>query len=273
MICANKILNNSSTGFSLEQIDEEFNRRMQNTQSIIAEIHHQDGTNVVRRICDLSKLNTEYLEKFFEEIKNGVYPLYAFNKSLKMKITKYMKLRRNQNSFKNLIENSMQLNQINKDNLNGLNENCSQLNCLNGDDNLNNKNTAEIMDELNNEEEINQIVDEQECQDEEDDYDQEEETCSQTDFEIKDENSQDVYEEETRRIEQIEITLNRTDQSLIRNNDEKLYCSDKTNQEIIILLKLDDKMNRKLSCSLSNDDNGTILSYELVLNGFINSVS
>lgn len=68
VICANKILNNSSTGFSLEYIEEEFNKKMQDTRSIIAEIHHHDGTDEVRRICDLSKLNTEYLEKFLEEV-------------------------------------------------------------------------------------------------------------------------------------------------------------------------------------------------------------
>lgn len=243
---------------------------MQNTQSIIAEIHHEDGTNVVRRICDLSKLNTEYLEKFFEEVRSGVYPLYAFT-SLKTKINKFIKLKRN--SFKNLVEN-MQLNQTTKCISNGFNENSNQQ--TNGEElQSQQEETTDELNKCNELDEMNANDEEQECQDEEDEYDQENgsQNDENEDYETRDENLQDVYEEETRRIEQIEITLkSTTGQSLIHNNIDRLYCLD-TNQEIIILLKLDDMTNRKLSCSLSTStDNGTVLSNELVLHGFINSV-
>ena len=268
VICANKILNDTSTGLSLEQIDEEFNKKMQNTQNVIAEIHHKDGTSVVRRICDLSKLNTEYLEKFFEEVRNGVYPLYAFS-TLKTKISKFMKLKRN--SIKNIVDNCMSLNQNQKDAINGSRENLNgRQQFKNGVDDKEQQNENQIETNHQNEElNENNYDDEndQECQDDEE-YDQEEEeeeTGSQNeDYENRCENCSTLeYEEETRRLEKIEITLKSTTtgQSI-------------KNQEIIILLKLDDNMNRKLSCSLSSaSDNGTVLANELVTNGFINSVS
>lgn len=214
MICANKILNDSSTGYSLEQIDEEFNRKMQNTQSIIAEIQYENGKNVTRRICDLSKLNTEYLEKFFEEVRNGAYPLYAFQPALKTKISKYVKIKRN--SLKNIVENSV--NGVNS--MNGMNH--GKLEILNGSkDNLNrpNDNGDDCESSHNGNTNCNldgtdQIIDEngEECQEEEyeeEEYDQED---TQNDYdENRCENCPvDTYEEETRRIEQTEITLKST---------------------------------------------------------------
>lgn len=263
VICANKILNNSSTGYSLEQIEEEFNKKMQNTQGIIAEIHRLNGTNEVRRICDLSKLNTEYLEKFFEEVRNGVYPLYAFS-AIKTKISKYMKMKRN-STFKNLVENAMSLNAT-KEPTNGCGERDGA-----GKQPEHNE-TAEATGESghlrvepNDTAELSRTDDPEY---EEDEYDQEEETGSQNeDYEGRCENcSNDSYEEETRRIEHIEITLSSLTTGQVRIKNDKLFCLD-------LLLKLDDKMNRKLSCSLSSQcDNGMVLSNELVANGFINSV-
>ena len=264
VICANKILNNSSTGYSLEQIEEEFNKKMQNTQSIIAEIHHQDGSNEVRRICDLSKLNTEYLEKFFEEVRNGVYPLYAFS-TMKTKISKYMKMKRN-STFKNLVENAVAVNGAEAANGAGAGENVCRQPCKeemaeeNGESGSNRSepnDSAQLSDRPAGDEEYEEYED-----------DQEEETGSQNeDYEGGCENcSKDSYEEETRRIEHIEITLSSLTTGQVRISNDKLYCLD-------LLLKLDDKMNRKLSCSLSSQfDNGTVLSNELVANGFINSV-
>lgn len=40
-----------------------------------------------------------------------------------------------------------------------------------------------------------------------------------------------------------------------------------------ILLRMDDKMNRQLTCQISIDDTATALSHELVHLGFINEVS
>lgn len=267
VICANKILNNSSTGYSLEQIEEEFNKKMQNTQSIIAEIHHGDGSNEVRRICDLSKLNTEYLEKFFEEVRNGVYPLYAFS-TMKTKISKYMKMKRN-STFKNLVENALSLNAI-KEPANGAESACRQP-CKERDEAVEENGESDAnRSEPNDQAELSRPADENDPEEyEEDEYDQEEEeTGSQNeDYESRCENcSNDSYEEETRRIEHIEITLSSLTTGQVRIPNDKLYCLD-------LLLKLDDKMNRKLSCSLSSQcDNGTVLSNELVANGFINSV-
>lgn len=39
-----------------------------------------------------------------------------------------------------------------------------------------------------------------------------------------------------------------------------------------ILLRMDDKMNRQLTCQISQDDSATLLSHELVHLGFINDV-
>lgn len=40
-----------------------------------------------------------------------------------------------------------------------------------------------------------------------------------------------------------------------------------------ILLRMDDKMNRQLTCQISPDDTAIALSHELVHLGFINDVS
>lgn len=276
VICSSKILNNSPTAYSLEQVDEEFNTKMKNTQTIIAEINYKDGHQDIRRICDLSKLNTEYLEKFFEEVRNGVYPLYAFqpqNTAPKNKINKLMKAKRN--SLKNIVESSMnQINQSMKLELcngsNGSRDKLDRLHDQMSDDNEQNINLNGNQNVINQTDENDDVG--EECQDEEDDYDQED-VQNDEDYENRCETcASDVYEEETRRIEKIEITLKSTTsgQSLMKNDG--LFCLD-LNQEIIILLKLDDKMNRKLSASLSStSDNGTVLANELVTNGFINSV-
>ena len=264
VICANKILNNSSTGYSLEQIEEEFNKKMQNRQSIIAEIHHRDGTDVVRRICDLSKLNTEYLEKFFEEVRNGVYPLYAFSAMKTKQISKFMKMKRN-STFKNLVENAANNLNAAKEPPNGVAGDPLGKQPEGDETNEENGESGQHGNEPNVNAELSRTDDPEY---EEDEYDQEEETGSQTeDYEGRCENcSNDSYEEETRRIEHIEITLSSLTTGQVRMQNDRLYHLD-------LLLKLDDKMNRKLSCSLSSPcDNGTVLSNELVANGFINSV-
>lgn len=40
-----------------------------------------------------------------------------------------------------------------------------------------------------------------------------------------------------------------------------------------ILLRMDDKMNRQLTCQVSQEDSATLLSHELVHLGFIHEVS
>lgn len=40
-----------------------------------------------------------------------------------------------------------------------------------------------------------------------------------------------------------------------------------------ILLRMDDKMNRQLTCQVSQEDNAMLLSHELVHLGFIHEVS
>lgn len=40
-----------------------------------------------------------------------------------------------------------------------------------------------------------------------------------------------------------------------------------------ILLRMDDKMNRQLTCQISQEDSADLLSYELVHLGFIHEVS
>lgn len=43
--------------------------------------------------------------------------------------------------------------------------------------------------------------------------------------------------------------------------------------QMTILLRMDDKMNRQLTCQISLDDTAIALSHELVHLGFINDVS
>lgn len=43
--------------------------------------------------------------------------------------------------------------------------------------------------------------------------------------------------------------------------------------QMTILLRMDDKMNRQLTCQISVDDTAIALSHELVHLGFINDVS
>lgn len=43
--------------------------------------------------------------------------------------------------------------------------------------------------------------------------------------------------------------------------------------QMTILLRMDDKMNRQLTCQVSQDDSATMLSHELVHLGFIHEVS
>lgn len=74
LLTAHSILNNNSS-FSLT--DETFQRNFNNLNdaTVLAEIVHPDGRpGVVRRICDIPQRE---VEKFFEEVRNGAYPLTA----------------------------------------------------------------------------------------------------------------------------------------------------------------------------------------------------
>ena len=69
---AHSILNNSP---SYQFTDETFQRNFHNLtdDTVLAEIVHPDGRpTVVRRICDIPRRE---VEKFFEEVRNGAYPL------------------------------------------------------------------------------------------------------------------------------------------------------------------------------------------------------
>ena len=54
---------------------------------------------------------------------------------------------------------------------------------------------------------------------------------------------------------------------LYTENVSFLFC------QVTILLRMDDKMNRQLSCELTDDDTSSVLAEELVHYGFINEVS
>lgn len=47
---------------------------------------------------------------------------------------------------------------------------------------------------------------------------------------------------------------------------------DSLTYHLVLLLRMDDKMNRQLECDFGSDDNASILAEELVHYGFINEV-
>jgi len=74
LFAAHSILNNSP---SYQLTDETFLRNFNNLNddTIVAEINHPDGRpSVIRRISDIP---LREVEKFFEEVRNGAYPLTA----------------------------------------------------------------------------------------------------------------------------------------------------------------------------------------------------
>lgn len=83
LLATHSILNNSP---SCQLTDETFQRTFNNLDddAVLAEIVHPDGRpGVVRRISDLPR--TE-MEKYFEEVRNGAYPLTAIFPTTKQPI-------------------------------------------------------------------------------------------------------------------------------------------------------------------------------------------
>lgn len=75
LLTAHTILNNSP---NYQLTDESFNKNFHNVndETILAEIVHPDGRpGVVRRISDIPRRE---VEKFFDEVRNGAYPLTCF---------------------------------------------------------------------------------------------------------------------------------------------------------------------------------------------------
>ena len=83
ILTAHSILNSSP---SYQLTDETFQRNFSNLSddTVLAEIVHPDGRpSVVLRICDIPRRE---VEKFFEEVKNGAYPLTAIFPATKQPI-------------------------------------------------------------------------------------------------------------------------------------------------------------------------------------------
>lgn len=287
LLCVNRLLNSNSVHSQPESLVEEVQRRRLDLHCPLAEIPCRAGNRFVLNSNELNKFTAEHVEKFVEEVRNGAHPLYAIERR-RPAITNSqaaacgMQRSSSASTFNSpshtpliptgnkLINNTID---HNGNQSNGHQNQVNQSNCsiitssnepLHSSSSIDDSSSSPLCPSSRNDDQ--QMLFDETGQP----FSPLPDSDQPLDFGMSNEFALDScvhcadfpYTEESRRILAISI------------NVQSIPCEGQTLQAVLsIRLRLDDQMNRQLTCELSELDSPLAMADELVFYGFIHPVS
>lgn len=250
LLCAHRLVSSDSTVSTPELLAEELQKRRRSRFEPIAEIPSMNGQSKSITSNDLNRCSSEHIEQLVEEVRDGVHPMYAFEKRklLRTCSSQLIDVTSNTDSNANRLSDLT----LESDSLLFQNESRARFDSMKSEIssstfyNHTSMNDLDLTAQSRSESQLFGSADSLPVQ-----FD----SCSHC--------AEPTYANETRRIVAIEVLVQYT--AALQHSQSQPMLS--------IRLRLDDQMNRQLSCELSELDSPLAMAEELIYYGFINPVN
>lgn len=256
LLCAHRIISSDSPYSAPETLAEELQKRRRTSNKPVAQIPCINGQARSLTPTDLSRCNSEHVEQLVEEVRDGVHPMYAFEKR-KLIRTCSSQLFEVSSQVSDGTHTTVRSSESRQSNVpDGTSDSRCRFDSMRSEQSIGvfyaNSNQFETsLPQSDGAVALDAAL-----------YDSAEslsvafETCTHC--------AEPTYTVESRRIVQIEVLVQHATAAATDNPHSQPMLS--------VRLRLDDQMNRQLSCELSELDSPMTMAQELVYYGFIHPV-